>query len=118
VQSGTINIWGVQLEIGSVMTPLEKPDPRYDLSNCQRFYCAGNVYFAGAGIAANSCIQSMALPVEMRALPTCTANFTTQTNCSGGVVAALNHKAVYASAAATASTQTVYVCNFTASADL
>jgi hypothetical protein len=38
VQTGTINLWGVQLEIGSVATPLEKLDPRMDLANCQRFY--------------------------------------------------------------------------------
>ena len=36
VQSGTINIWGVQLEVGSVATPLEKPDPQQDLAKCQR----------------------------------------------------------------------------------
>jgi hypothetical protein len=41
VQSGLIGIWGVQLEIGTVATSLEKPDPRYDLSNCQRFYETG-----------------------------------------------------------------------------
>ena len=38
VQSGSIAIWGVQLEIGSVATPLEKPDPQQDLAKCQRFY--------------------------------------------------------------------------------
>ncbi len=38
IQSGIINIWGVQLEIGNVATPLEKPDPQVDLANCQRFF--------------------------------------------------------------------------------
>lgn len=37
VQSGTISIWGVQLEIGSLATTLEKPDLNYDLANCSRF---------------------------------------------------------------------------------
>jgi len=38
VQTATIYLWGVQLEIGSTMTPLEKLDPRIELSNCQRFF--------------------------------------------------------------------------------
>ena len=38
VQSGTFSFWGVQLEIGSVMTPFEKVDPADQLARCQRFY--------------------------------------------------------------------------------
>jgi hypothetical protein len=38
VQSGIIQLWGVQLEVGTQATPLEKLDPRLDLANCQRFY--------------------------------------------------------------------------------
>ena len=41
VQSGGVAFWGVQLEIGSVVTPLEKPDPQVELANCQRFYQVG-----------------------------------------------------------------------------
>src|SRR5262249_11354812 len=40
VQSGIAFVYGVQLEIGTVATPLEKLDPRLDLANCQRFYVA------------------------------------------------------------------------------
>jgi hypothetical protein len=38
VQTANFILWGVQLEIGSTMTPLEKLDPRIELSNCQRFF--------------------------------------------------------------------------------
>jgi hypothetical protein len=38
VQSGTVQFWGVQLEVGSAATQLEKPDPAQDLAKCQRFY--------------------------------------------------------------------------------
>lgn len=38
VQSYTLQLWGVQLEIGSVATALEMPDPQQDLAKCQRFY--------------------------------------------------------------------------------
>ncbi len=37
-QSGTINIWGVQLEVGSQATPFEHQDPEYETAQCLRFY--------------------------------------------------------------------------------
>jgi hypothetical protein len=70
VQSGTFQLWGVQLEIGSVATPLEKPDPQQDLAKCQRFFCSvtGGLYVASAGSAS----QQAFIPVgqAMRAMPT------------------------------------------------
>jgi hypothetical protein len=38
VQSAVSNFWGIQLEVGSVTSPLEKRDPQQDLTKCQRFY--------------------------------------------------------------------------------
>jgi len=38
VQSYTLGLWGVQLEIGSVATPLEKIEYADDLQHCQRFF--------------------------------------------------------------------------------
>lgn len=69
IQSGTILIWGVQLEIGPTMTPLEKIDPQIDVTNCQRFYCVGNYHWAGyqaAGVAVSTPIY---FPVTMRSTP-------------------------------------------------
>ena len=74
VQSATFILWGVQLEIGSVSTPLERPDPRYDLANCQRFFVS-NIVLTGAATAAaaNAWFASEnSLPVVMRATPTLT----------------------------------------------
>lgn len=70
VQSGTINIWGVQLEIGSAATPLEKPDPLHDLAKCQRFYSVtqvGVLAYATAGAYIGALCY---FPVAMRAFPT------------------------------------------------
>ncbi len=81
VQSGTISLWGVQLEVGSVATPLEKPDPRYDLANCQRFY--SGTYFMMGGYAAsvgNSTWNTCVFPVSMRATPTVTFSGWTYAN--------------------------------------
>ena len=72
VQSGTIALWGVQLEIGSVATPLEKPDPRYDLANCQRFYQSGIVF----GAVASALRHYDCITVLMRATPTTVRTYT------------------------------------------
>jgi hypothetical protein len=70
IQSGAIEVWGVQLEIGSAATPLEKPDPQQDLAKCQRFYQVGQVVAGGYSAATISAQATVSLPVTMRALPT------------------------------------------------
>lgn len=73
VQSGGVQIGGAQIELGSVATPLEKPDPQDDLARCQRFYYADAVPFGfgfnswGAGAFSPHIVP---LPVAMRAAPT------------------------------------------------
>ena len=37
VQSGTVQFWGMQCEIGGSATALEKPDYAFDFQNCARF---------------------------------------------------------------------------------
>lgn len=72
-QSNTIDLWGVQLEIGNVMTALSKRDPADDLALCQRFYQLGtiqiNAYASGAGTPN---VLGAPLAVTMRASPTFT----------------------------------------------
>jgi hypothetical protein len=51
VQSYTLLLWGVQLEVGSTATPLEKPDPQQDLAKCQRFYQVYPSMFITGGVA-------------------------------------------------------------------
>ena len=80
VQSGTISFWGVQLEIGSVATPLEKPDPQQDLAKCQRFYQVGAFSYIGFGNVNSYCGQTLSLPVTMRAPPTVTPTYTNTSN--------------------------------------
>ncbi|HEY2416558.1 MAG TPA: hypothetical protein VGH84_01470 [Steroidobacteraceae bacterium] len=70
IQSGSVRLWGVQLEIGSAATPLEKRDPTTDLQLCQRFYIVtqfGVLAYATAGAYVGGFCY---LPVSMRALPT------------------------------------------------
>jgi hypothetical protein len=83
VQSGTFSLWGMQNEVGSVATPLEKPDPQQDLAKCQRFYCTFAVLVPAAANPSN-----IVLPVTMRANPAVAgggAGFTTS-NLSAAAV--------------------------------
>lgn len=72
VQSGTVQFWGMQLEIGSVVSPLEKLDYRYDLANCQRFYVVQAGYLYGLTLSATDLSVLWTFPVPMRAGPTIT----------------------------------------------
>lgn len=65
VQSGTIQLWGVQLELGSTATTLEKPDPRFDLANCQRFY-ERFVFPNGGVIGVGSAGTSISPPIPQQ----------------------------------------------------
>jgi hypothetical protein len=71
VQSGTVELWGVQLEVGSVATPLEKPDPQQDWARCLRFYVASGQVLRVSFYAASSAYSSVfvCLPTVMRIPP-------------------------------------------------
>jgi len=117
-QSGTIQLWGVQLEIGSVMTPLEKPDPRYDLANCTRFYFpSGFILWGGFCTATAPYYAGTALPT-MRAQPTLTVIGDTSTNFGARTLNAASPSAAYVTAVAVATGGGTLNMAFSASADL
>jgi hypothetical protein len=118
VQSGTFLIWGVQLEIGTQATPLEKLDPRYDLANCQRFFQTVTFYLAAYNVAGNGIYQLITLPVNMRATPTIGVGSGTVTNASGQSVAALGVNSALAQATIVATGQGFFNGQAVCSADL
>jgi hypothetical protein len=118
VQSNTVSLWGVQLEVASTATPLEKVDPRVDLSNCQRFYQIGAFSFIAYNTSAAAVGQSLSLPVTMRTTPTVTSNYTTQTNATAGSIQAVGNACVEPFATTTATGAVGLAGTFTASADL
>jgi hypothetical protein len=118
VQSGAINIWGVQLEVGSVATPLEKPDPRYDLANCQRFFQTGSVQMQTYSAAGSTIIYVPSLLTQMRASPTIVVAGQSYSNASGLAIAALTPGHIQVQATVTALGQAMFFGAFTASADL
>ncbi len=118
-QSAIFGIWGVQLEIGSVATPLEKPDPQVDLANCQRFYEVGPAVFSGYSAASSAFGFTMLLPVPMRAAPTVVITNVGNVNIgtvTGGALA--SPSGLYIQGLATAAGNTTINTTFTASADL
>jgi hypothetical protein len=118
VQSGYIGLWGVQLEIGSVATPLEKPDPQQDLAKCQRFYQSssfGMWLYTGVG---TNLLVDVQLPVQMRAAPTIVTSGVNQSNCTGAAVTAVGSSGYQTFATGTALGQMAFNGSYTASADL
>jgi hypothetical protein len=117
VQTNTFVLWGVQLEVGSVATPLEKPDLRAELANCQRFYQIGQLVTAGYTAGVQTIYLSSLLPVLMRASPSVTPSTVTLSGCGSLAGGAYGGETVWLSAATVGG---AFTCSasFTASADL
>lgn len=70
VQSYTLSLWGVQLEFGTLATPLEKPDFMSELATCQRFYSISSIIMIGEVPASGYTVAAATtLPVQMRTTP-------------------------------------------------
>jgi hypothetical protein len=119
VQSGTVTLWGMQLESGSSVTPLEKPDPAQDFAKCSRFYTTGNIRVLGYNGGGSIVLaQQQSFPAPMRAVPAVTPNFTVQSGCTGAVIV-LSPAGFEPTATSTAgSGQVQLVGTYTATADL
>jgi len=121
VQSNTVYLWGVQLEIAAPgqtqPSPLDKPDPQVDLANCQRFYQTGYLFlqgYQGAGAGFNTSAQ---FATVMRAAPT-VAGTNSGSNIAGFSLAALGVTGLYNLGTAAVAGTCLVQCNYTASADL
>jgi hypothetical protein len=89
VQSGTMSLWGMQLEIGSAATPLEKPAPTDDLRRCQRFATLLPSLTAGGSAGGSGAVAYVpfTFPVSMRASPAVTVgSWATLTNASSQAI--------------------------------
>src|SRR5215467_1859135 len=126
VQSGTIYLWGVQLEIAqsgqTLPTPLDYGgSPQQQLAQCQRFYQLGTFY-GQTNLPAATAIYTISsnYPVWMRATPTLSLvgsnNSVSLTSFSMIPVGA--YMAYASGSIVTGGNQTTLSANFSASADL
>lgn len=119
VQSGTLFLYGVQLEVGTQATPLDYGgSPQQQLAQCQRFYCTttsgASGYVGGSG---QNVTAFAAFPVAMRAVPTVTANVTS-TNASSSNLANTSLNSTNLNFSGSASGYYYWNGTFTASAEL
>jgi hypothetical protein len=122
VQSNTVTLWGVQVEIAqsgqTQPTPLEKRDRQLELANCQRFYQTGEAGWWGYGPAGNLIGKDVMFPVRMRAIPGIVLNTITYGNASALASSGVNPFGMILTATATAAAAASFQCGWTASADL
>jgi hypothetical protein len=83
VQSCQFALWGMQCETAPIATPLERPDPRVDLTQCQRFYQnIGAVLVSGYDTAGGAIFTDYAFQTPMRAAPSVVFGTITYSNAS------------------------------------
>jgi len=99
IQSATIDIWGVQVEYGSKMTPFQTAsggDPQSELAMCQRYYWRSTggglyaLYAQGLAVLTTAAQIFMQFPITMRANPTAIEFSTLQLNDGITVTAVTN----------------------------
>jgi hypothetical protein len=122
VQTAAVNFWGMQLEIGSVATPLEKIDVADDIARAQRFFFSGRADMQSAAYAAGiTCFAAMHFPVTLRATPTVaivsSASNINITGVNAGPIG-VGTNGVFVTGGATAIGGWNIATTFTASADL
>lgn len=117
VQIANFVLWGVQLEVGSVATPLAKRDIADELALCQRFYQLGQIVLEAYSVAGGAMQASTAPRVEMRATPILSQTSSSGYN-TGAVTLTGNTMRFNASAVLSATGGAAINVAFTATADL
>lgn len=118
VQSGTIQVWGLQCEIGSQATPLEKRDQFAELAHCQRFYQTFTVYALGYNAASGNIWGTWPYAVVMRGTPSVAYSGQSYSNGSALATYAVNAAAIVVQATVTATGQASGTGTVTLTADL
>ncbi|HEY4386221.1 MAG TPA: hypothetical protein VGN34_17325 [Ktedonobacteraceae bacterium] len=117
VQTGGFGIWGVQCEIGSTASPLEKLDPQQDLAMCQRYYQTTSVIETGYQVAGQSISWSLPIP-QMRIAPAITQTSNSDGNLGTPGASTFGPNLMYVNGVATVTGTCTINRHYTMSADL
>jgi hypothetical protein len=120
LKTQNVSLWGVQLEVGSVATQLERIESQTNVANCQRFYQAGSVLAASYGTIGTQIYAQVGLPTTMRAVPNVVSANNGSSNITTPVVTASGSalSAVFGGGTVTATGAYLLNCTYTASAEL
>jgi hypothetical protein len=118
VQTYGLALWGVQLELGTVATPLEKLDPVTQLQQCQRFFEASSFSYQGYQVAGIYLSAWMTFAVPKRGNPTIAFSGVSYTNGSGIAALSPTPNGFAVAAIATAQGSMSFYGAYTVSADL
>ena len=121
-QSGTLYLWGAQLEVAqpgqTQPSAFDCPDEQTDYNNCRRFYQIGQFEVAGYSTAGGGMGYAHVLTPIMRGTPTMTSSSVTQTNCTGSITPGATANSFIPYATTTATGSVIYSGQWQASADI
>jgi hypothetical protein len=119
VQSGTVDITGVQVEPGNVATQFDKPEYEADIRNCERFYQIVGIYLGifntGVGQAAGGSANFRTL---MRGAPSLAIPFNGSSNFNVAAPGLQSSVGVFMAGSSAASGNTSINLTIACSADL
>lgn len=110
----TINVTGVQVQIGSAASTFDWRHPALEMELCQRYYQIGQVSSAGYGASSTLVTETTSFIVTPRALPTITLGTAANTNITSPVSAVSATAVAYSGTVASTG---AYILNVGYSAD-
>lgn len=91
IVGSTLNITGIQLELGAFSTPFEQRSIGTELALCQRYYQVITSSMGGLASPGVTNLMNIPFPVAMRISPTCTSVTVLNNNTTGANMSTVNN---------------------------